>query len=355
MLGEITVLITGVGAPGAPGIIKCLKKNGERNIRLIGVDMNEYANGRKLIDGFYTGYAAKDDRFLARILEICSREKVDVVMPLVTKELELFSENSDLFAEKGIRVAVAENDSLHIANNKGLLFNAMKKNGMSVPRFYLASDFPGVSTAIDELGYPDVPVVVKPVFGNGSRGTRILPAKESMWDEFFNNKPNPYYMSKGELISVLAEKPMIPEMMIMEYLPGTEYSVDILADHGKSKYLVCRKGLNVVSSIMVDSVIVEDTKIAETCRKVVELLGLDGNIGFDMKENSTGDAMVMEINPRLTAGVVACAAAGVNMPYLRIKQLLGENLPDCMPQLGFMMQRRYGEVFFDRDGNEIEW
>ena len=30
----------------------------------------------------------------------------------------------------------------------------------------------------------------------------------------------------------------MPEMLVMEYLPGTEYSVDFLADHGEPIYTV---------------------------------------------------------------------------------------------------------------------
>ena len=32
MLNKITVMITGAGAPGAPSIIQCLRKNEEREI-----------------------------------------------------------------------------------------------------------------------------------------------------------------------------------------------------------------------------------------------------------------------------------------------------------------------------------
>ena len=46
MENTVTVLMTGAGAPGAPGIIRCLRKNGERSIRIVGVDMNENAAGR---------------------------------------------------------------------------------------------------------------------------------------------------------------------------------------------------------------------------------------------------------------------------------------------------------------------
>ena len=355
MLNEITVLLTGAGAPGAPGIIKCLRKNGERNIRIVGVDMNENATGRKLVDAFYKVPAGKDPAFLPCILDICKKESVQVVMPLVTRELEKFADAVPLFEEHGIKVAVTSAESLKTANNKGALLKRMQDERMPTPEFYLAKNSSEVDEAIQKLNYPEKSVVVKPVVGNGSRGTRILNAGISRYEQFFDNKPNPYFISRDELVSILTEKDEIPEMMVMEFLPGTEYSIDILANCGNIAYTVCRKGLNVVSSIMVDSVIETNSYITQLCEKVVKLLQLDGNIGFDMKENSAGIPCVMEINPRLTAGVVACAAAGVNLPYLRIKQLLGETLSQVKAVEGCMMQRRYGEVFFSPDGNEIEW
>lgn len=355
MFNEITILLTGTGAPGAPGIIKCLRNNGERNIRIVGVDMNEDAPGRRLVDSFYKVPAAKDPNFINCIFEVCRKENVHVIIPLVTRELSIFANNISNFENQGIRVAVTSLESLEIANNKGLLLKIMHKNKMFVPNFYIANSCDDVKLAFKKLGYPYKPIVVKPVLGNGSRGTRFINTNISRYDLFFNEKPNSYFISFEELISVLNERSEIPQIMVMEFLPGTEYSVDVLADHGNIVYCVCRKGINVVSSIMVDSVIVEDLYIFEICSKVVKILGLDGNIGFDLKENTEGRPCVMEINPRLAAGVVACAVAGVNLPYLRIKQLLGEELPQLKAKCGYIMQRRYNEVFFDENGDEIAW
>ena len=64
---------------------------------------------------------------------------------------------------------------------------------------------------------------------------------------------------------------------------------------------------------------------------------------------------MIEVNPRLTAGVVACAAAGVNMPYLGVKRLLGESLPEVKVRYGTRMSRRYQETFFDPAGNAFVW
>lgn len=355
MLNDITVLMTGAGAPGAPSIIKCLRKNGERNIRIVGVDMNENASCRALVDEFYQVPSAGAPDFIDQIFQICVKENVQILIPIVTRELEKFSHEKKRFEDQGIYVSVMDTEPLHIANNKGLLLNAMKTAGLNTPDFRLAHTWQEVEKAIGELGYPEKPLVVKPTFGNGSRGTRIVDATISRYDLFFSQKPTSVYISKDELIKTLSDCTAIPEMMIMEYLPGTEYSVDVLAEQGEIKEIVCRKGTMVVSSIMVGSVIEQNPQVLSICEKVTRLLKLDGNIGFDLKERADGTPLVMEINPRLAAGVVACAVSGINFPYLRIKQLLGEKLPKVQVKEGTVMQRRYQEIFFNEDGNEIQW
>ena len=92
------------------------------------------------------------------------------------------------------------------------------------------------------LGWPEKGVCVKAAVGNGSRGVRLLDAKKSRYDLFFNEKPNSMYISYEELIRTLSERETIPEMLVMELLPGTEYSADFLCDHGKTLYCVCRRG-----------------------------------------------------------------------------------------------------------------
>ncbi len=63
----------------------------------------------------------------------------------------------------------------------------------------------------------------------------------------------------------------------------------------------------------------------------------------------------MDINPRITATVSLFAAAGLNLPYLRIKQLLNETLPKCEVHYGTRLKRRYDEIFTDANGKLINW
>lgn len=352
---SITVLLTGCGAPGAPGIIKCLRKNGERNIRIVGVDINENAGGRNLVDAFYVVPKASDDNFILRILDICKKESVDVIEPIVTRELMKFAVSKQLFEAAGIKVAVMNPETLDIVNNKAHLFDAMKKAGLAIPDYIVVNTLDELIDACKVLGYPHRAICVKGAVGNGSRGVRIVDSSISKYDLFFNEKPNSMYISYDELIRTLSEKPTIPEMLVMEYLPGTEYSVDFLADKGKDLYAVSRKALSVVTSNMMSLEIDNNYEVIGLCSNIVKELNLSGNFGFDLKYGYDDKPYIIEINPRLTAGVVSCAASGVNLPYLGIKYLLGEPLPKCNINYGMRMSRRYLETFFDKEGKVIEW
>ena len=57
---NLTVLLSACGAQFAPGLMKCLKENGEREIRVIGIDMHYDPTLDGLYDGIYEVPAASD-------------------------------------------------------------------------------------------------------------------------------------------------------------------------------------------------------------------------------------------------------------------------------------------------------
>ena len=61
-----------------------------------------------------------------------------------------------------------------------------------------------------------------------------------------------------------------------------------------------------------------------------------------MREDGT--PFLVECNPRMTAGIPVFRLAGVNLPYLNVKRLLGEALPDCNLELGKIVRRRWLEM-----------
>ena len=156
-----------------------------------------------------------------------------------------------------------------------------------------------------------------------------------------------------EMIATLEELDTLPEMMIMEYLPGCEYTVDLLAAHGKVLYIAGRRNTSSHASIAMESVVEKKDAAYTLCESIVSILQLDGNIGFDFMLDANDNPVLTDLNPRITATIVIYLAAGVNFPYMRVKQLLGESLPDCSVKYGTRLVRKYWDILCDEYGNLV--
>ena len=84
---NITVLSTACGAIFMPGFFQCLKGNGERNIRIIGCDIVGSRFMHALVDEYYQVPRYTDPQYIDRILDICVKEKIDIVFPQISMEL----------------------------------------------------------------------------------------------------------------------------------------------------------------------------------------------------------------------------------------------------------------------------
>ena len=338
---DVTVLITACGNVYMPGTASSIKNNGERNVRLIGADMNHDDTILQMFDQYYQVPRGDDPSYADAILDICRKEHVDVVIPIMSVELVTLAQNAEKFAEAGVALSVSDLEPLKIANDKLALLKFMQENGIPTARFCEVNCVEDVDKALETVG---VPVVFKTTEGSGSRGMRIIDPSKSRFDILFHEKPTSAYVTLQDFKETLQEGDM-PQMLAMEYLPGHEYTVDMLCDKGKVLYSLCRRGLNVQTSIILDGIVEDKPEITNLCNQVAEKLKLTGNIGFDVKERADGTPVIMECNPRATAGVSEFAASGVNLLYLNIKRCLGEEIPELTPKYGVIMKRRYMEMY----------
>jgi carbamoyl-phosphate synthase large subunit len=342
----ITVIVTGAGAPGAPGIIKSLRENGERCIRVVGVDASGEAAGFILADAGYRIPMADAPDFIDKLLKIAMDENADVILPLVTRELEILSLNKDKFQNEGIIAAVSDFRSLTIANNKGKLLTYMKDRNLPVPLFFIVKSKEEFVKAVDDLGYPENPVCFKPVQSNGSRGFRIIDSQINRYKLLFEMKPTSTYITLNEIMSIFDESKIFPQLIVMEYLPGDEYSVDLLADHGRPLYTIPRRRDAMCAGISIKGEIVKEYDVINYCNETVQSLGLHGNIGVQVKRDQNNTPLILEINPRLQGTVVHCTGAGVNLPYYGVKMALQEKIPITDVVWNCKMLRYWNEVFY---------
>ncbi|MBO4952685.1 MAG: ATP-grasp domain-containing protein [Lachnospiraceae bacterium] len=351
---DLTILKSAVGSNVSPGALACLKNNGERKITIIGVDSSDDPSIRYLVDKFYRVPKATEPGYCDIMLDICRKENVDVYLPSISAEVEVISARHKEFEEMGVVLSASNQNSVSIANNKLKTYQTMMNAGIPVPKFYAVYSIEDFVNGCKELGYPEKAVCLKIVNESGSRGVRIIDANKSRYQIFAHEKPNSFYISFEDMIAILKEKEKLDEMLLVEYMPGNEYTVDLLAENGKVLYMVGRENVVSLMSIAQESILTPNEHAYSVCRKIVELLNMDGNVGFDFMKDENGCPVLMDINPRLTATVSLAAVGGVNFPYLRIKQLLGEELPDCDVNYGIRLKRRYLETFTDVNGNLVE-
>ena len=353
---DITVLMSASSSPSMPGMIKCFKNVKERNIRVVGVDMSDDPSAKFMVDAFYQVPAASAPNYADIMLDICKKEKVDVYFPNVSAEVSAVVARKDEFEALGVKLSVSNMESVAISNNKLKTYEALEKAGIPVPRYYGVHTVEDFVEGMKYMGYPEKPVCIKIVDGSGSRGVRIIDSTKSRYDIFVKEKPNSFYISYDDMLSMLQSAPEpLHEMMLVECMHGPEFTVDLLAEKGKALYIVGRNNVDSLMSIAQASVLQYDELAYKVSEQVIDLLKMDGNVGFDFMRNDKEEAVLMDINPRITATISIMAAGGVNLPYLRVKQLLGEELPACEPQFGTRIRRRYGEMFTDKDGNQIEF
>lgn len=341
---KLRVLMTGGGAPGAPGVLNCLKADEE--LQIVVADANPNAIGKHLHPIFEVIPKATDDAFIPAIEALCKKHSIDIVFPLVTRELFPLSQHKIEFAAKGIKIAVSDYEQLNIANDKGKLYQKLADNDILTPWFVVVNTVEEFEEAILQLDYPHNPVCFKPCVSNGMRGFRILDKGKDEFDLLFNYKPTSEYIQPEKAIEILSSRPF-PPLLVSEYLPGEEYTVDCLVQNGKCLVAIPRLRRKMMQGISVAGRIENNEEIINYSTKIVECCGLHGIIGVQVKRAVDGTFKILEINPRVQGTTVALLGAGVNLPLLAVHMEAGETITPEKLQVkwGVEFTRHWTEVF----------
>lgn len=341
---HISVLMTGAGAPGGPGIIEALMSYS--GIELTVADANPYASGRAVHADFVTIPKAGHPDFINALLSVCRQKNIRIILPLVTRELEILASEREMFDNEGIKIVVSDIKQLAIANNKRCLLEKLDSEGLAVSTFTVARNVSELEASVIRMGYPEKPVVIKPSVSNGSRGMRVLSESLDLADAFFSQKPDNTYTTLSRVMEVLRGY-NIPEMLVMEYLPGDEYSVDCLLNNGEPLFILPRKRIKMNSGISVAGEFENNTEIIEYVKSVFRIIPLHGPVGVQVKQNSDGKFSILEINPRLQGSTTTALGMGMNIPLYAVLQAAGLNVSDLIPepQWGLKFVRYYRDAF----------
>ena len=307
-----TILLSAAGAPGSARLIRALYENGERSVRIVGTDMSGRAIGRHLCDAFHVVPPGSSPDYPDAILDLVESERVDVVLPQSSFDLEALSATRERFP---VPVLVSSPQTVHRSNDKAESYALLQRIGVPTVEFRRVAGARQVEAAARELGYPERPVCFKPVFSSGSRGFRILDPTVDRTHQLLHERPGSVAMRLEEALELLPDEGGT-ELLVMELATGGERTIDGIADgkrvvlgHPKTREAM-RAGLAMYFRTLRDDGLME---MADTIVRELE-------IEWFFNIQLVGEH-VIEVNPRISTLVYQ---EDLNLPWLGVKRALGE-------------------------------
>jgi carbamoyl-phosphate synthase large subunit len=354
---RISVLITGVGGGGfGRQILKALKM-AETSYTVVGVDMSPTSMGLYEVDKSYVVPSAIESNYISKILDICSRENIRVLIPGSEPELLKISQHRGEFAKHKILLLINTPDVLKICMDKWATYKFLTKNGFDCPKSVL------VDENMEQIGINiestiSFPMIIKPALSSGG-SSNVFIAQDREELEFFIR-----YLIKQGL------KPLI-----QSYLGSheEEYTVGVLTDISTGALIgsiaVKRQILSTLSSkikvknrcsgdmksdiLVISSGISQGTiddfpEVRRCCEEIAFKLGSRGPLNIQCRKVD-GKVFPFEINPRFSGTTSLRALVGFNEPDILIrKYILGADISHIEYKKGVIV-RGLSELYIPSD------
>ncbi|PRZ44034.1 carbamoyl-phosphate synthase large subunit [Antricoccus suffuscus] len=312
---QSTVLVTGAGGAAAVTLIRALTPM----YRVIAGDIDPYAVGLYLVppEDRVLLRRGDDPDFVPALLQEARTHGADLVIPTVDVELADVSAAADTFAAHGIRLLVETVATLECCLDKWQLMQRCA-SVVRVPTTMLL-ECDTTDHAMSTLGRP---FIVKPRAGAGGRGFAVIDGPEA-----------------------LGETPRDGSYIMQEYLPGEEFSIDVLGrPDGHIVSAVPRRRDKVDSGIAVAGRTVHDPSLIAFGRSVAEAIGVVGVVNVQARRAVDGTPALLEVNPRFPGTMALTMAAGVDMPTLAVAAAYGERIPDSIDFTEVAVVRHWADV-----------
>lgn len=324
--------------------IESLKDNEDGvKVGVVAVNSNKYnLPPHGMSDAEYVVPLIHDESYIPTLMQICRKHKIDIIIPTVTLELQLMADWKDYFEQNGIKVSVSSPQTISIANNK---IELQKKYASLMPLQIIPK------TADDVLSFKatlhSTTLCSKLSNHCGGNGFAIIDDEKALDPTLFNRYATDRYISTADLIKIVERGN--EEVILQEYTEGYDYTVSVLAVNGEVTHAVGYVGYMMSYGSIMRGEIKYNQQAYAIATRLCKELNIDGNACFDFRLKENGDVVLLEINPRLNASLPFVRQAGVNMLYLRCKNLLGDYSDVNQPfhvKYGLKMRKYYESKYY---------
>lgn len=294
---EIHILVTGVGRrvelmQAFRQAALCLGVN----LELYGADMEGTAPALAYCDYTRKVCAMRDAQYISQLLDICIKDKINLVMPTIDTDLLILSQNIEEFEKIGVKVLISKPDKILICRDKNNTGDFFESCGLKAPKTF--NDY--------KLYAGSYPCFIKPKDGSSSI--------------------NAFKVEDKEELSVYAGQ--VEEYIIQPFVEGREFTIDIFCDfEGNPIYITPRERMQVRAGEVLKTKIYMDEVMIEESMKIIKKFKPCGPMTVQLiQDKETGENYYIEINPRFGGGAPLSMKSGARSAEMLLRMLCGENV-----------------------------
>ena len=299
---SIKVLVFPCGSEVGLEIHRSLKYS--RHIELFGASSVK-DHGKFVYENYISALPFIDDEeFLKSLKGIVDQYKIDFIYPAMDSVMAVLK-NVEKHLNCQVIASCAETTNICLSKYETykILHNTVK-----VPIQY------------DQLSdVKKYPVFLKPIVGYGSKGTKLVKAKEEGKQHLLEN----------------------PDSLILEFLPGDEYTVDCFTDRrGNLLFVGPRSRSRIKTGISVNTSTLSDNgEFYSFAQRVNNTISLRGAWFFQVKRNIRGELTLLEVASRIGGSSGVFRPKGINFALLTLWDFMGKDVKIIENKISVEMDR----------------
>ncbi|MFN8241641.1 MAG: ATP-grasp domain-containing protein [Bacteroidales bacterium] len=310
---KIVIAVTALNAIDSPGpgvpVIRSIREDNDLDVRIIGLSYETLEPGiymHDLVDKTYQiPYpSAGTDALLSRLLDIHSREGIDVLIPNFDAELFNFILISESLRSHGISTFLPERKMFE-ARDKVNLVKFCDKHALLTPEAQIIHRVSELPRLAADYGYP-------------------LVVKGKFYDAYICNS-----LDQAEKAFYRIQAKWGLPVIVQEYISGSEVNVAVLGDGtGTAVSIVPMRKLYITDKGKAwAGITIEDQTLIELAERFTSVTKWKGGCELEVMMTSAGKPYILEVNPRFPAWIYLSAAAGQNQPASLVRLALGRQVP----------------------------
>ena len=283
--------------------------------QIVAVDIDPLAPALKSADRVYIVPRLDDPNYVPALVEICQREAVNLVFPLIDPDIPVLAGAKGQLERVGTLVLVVSPEVASKTRDKWKTFKFFRNLSLPTPQSWLPED-----NALREAQFP---LFVKPRYG--SAGKNAFKVKDSEELSFFLR--------------------YVPDPIVQEFIDGDEITSDVVCGlRGEVMAVVSRRRLEVRWGEVAKGVTVHNPQITSACVCIGRTLGAVGPVTVQCIVKAD-QPYFTEINARVGGGAPLGIWAGANWPRWLLAQAAG--LDESVPPAGTYKAGLYISRFDD--------